>query len=227
MNQTTLRRTLVTLVQRDFKIAYRNRGELANPLLFYLIVVTLFGLGLSPDPVLLQQVAPGIIWVTALLATLLALDSLFRADFEDGSLELLLISGQPVPVLLLGKVLVHWSVTGLPLLVITPFLAMLMHLSGPALVALLLSLLIGTPTLSLIGSIGGALTVGVRRGGLLLSLIVLPLYIPILIFGTSAVQAAASGLPVSGQIYLLGALLVLALTLTPFAAAGALRISMS
>jgi heme exporter protein B len=227
MTQANLGQTLGALVQRDFKIAYRNRGELANPLLFYIIVMTLFAFGVGPDPAQLREVAPGIIWVAALLATLLALNGLFRSDFEDGSLEQLIMSAQPIPILLLGKVMVHWSVTGLPLLLITPFLAMLMHLDGPALGVLLLSLLVGTPILSLIGSVGGALTVGVRRGSLLLALIVLPLYIPVLIFGTSAVQAAASGLPVAGQIYLLSSMLVLALTLTPIAAAAALRISVN
>lgn len=215
----------VVLLRRDLLLGFRHRSELANPLLFFVLVVSLFPLGVGPELDLLRKLAPGVIWVAALLATLLSLDAIFRSDFEDGALEQLLVSARPLPVLVLAKVLAHWLVTGLPLLLIAPLLGVLLALPGGALGALLLTLALGTPVLSLVGAIGVALTVGLRKGGALLSLLVLPLYIPVLIFGANAVATAASGLPITGQLYVLAALLVLALTLAPFAAAAALRIS--
>jgi len=187
--------------------------------------VTLFPLGVGPDNDLLREIAPGVIWVAALLATLLALDGLFKADFEDGSLEQLLLSPQPLSVMVLAKVLAHWLVTGLPLLCLSPLLAVVMQLPVRALPALLASLMLGTLTLSLIGAIGAALTVGLRRGGVLLALLVLPLFIPVLIFGSSSVLAAVSGFAIEAQLSLLGALFMLALVLSPVAIAAALRIS--
>ena len=213
------------LLKRDLVLAVRNRGELANPILFYLIVATLFPLGVTSDPKTLATMAAGVLWIAALLATLLSLDNLFRSDFDDGSLELIMMSPYPSTVLVLAKVLAHWLVTGLPLLVATPLLAELMAVPDAARATLWLTLALGTPVLSLVGAIGVALTVGLRRGGALLSLLVLPLYVPVLIFGANAVGASAAGLPVTGQLYMLGAFLVLALSLAPVATAAALRIS--
>lgn len=215
------------MVRRDLILALRQRSELANPLLFFVLVVSLFPLGVSPDSALLRTLAPGVIWVAALLATLLALDNLFRSDFDDGSLEQLLVSPQPTTVLVLAKVLAHWLLTGLPLLLAAPLLGLLLSMPAAALGTLLATLALGTPTLSLVGAIGVALTVGLRRGGALLSLLVLPLYIPVLIFGANAVDAAAAGLPATGQLYVLGAILALAAALAPLAAAAALRISVN
>jgi heme exporter protein B len=219
--------TFYTLLKRDLTLAYRHRAELANPLLFFVIVISLFPLGISPETKLLQVIAPGVIWVAALLAAMLSLDNLFRSDFEDGSLEQLALTAHSLPLLVLAKVLAHWLVTGLPLLLLAPFLGILLFLPQSAMVTLILTLALGTPILSLVGAIGVALTVGLRRGGVLLSLLVLPLYIPVLIFAANAVNVAADGLPVTGQLYFLGALLSLSLTLSPFATAAALRISLS
>ncbi len=220
-------RAFYSLLRRDLLLAYRHRAELANPLLFFVIVVSLFPLGVSPESELLRALAPGVIWVAALLAAMLSLDSMFRSDFEDGALEQLVLTPHPLPLLVIAKVLAHWLVTGLPLLLLAPLLGVLLFLPGEAMPALLLTLLLGTPVLSLVGAIGVALTVGLRRGGVLVSLLVLPLYIPVLIFASNAVNSAAGGMPVSGQLYFLAALLVLALTLAPLAIAAALRISLS
>ena len=216
-----------TILERDLLLAVRGRGEIANPLLFFVIVVSLFPMGVSPERDTLRLLAPGVIWVAALLSTLLSLDNMFRSDFEDGALEQMLVSPRPLVVLVLAKIMAHWLVTGLPLILISPLLAMLLALPTQALPILLVTLALGTPILSLIGSIGVALTVGLRRGGALLSLLVLPLYIPVLIFAANAVGAAATGLPMQGQIEMLGAFLVLALTLAPVACAAALRITMN
>jgi heme exporter protein B len=215
----------MNLLKRDLLLAARNRGELVNPLLFYVIVAMLFPLGVSSDPETLATMAAGVLWIAALLATLLSLDALFRSDFDDGSLELIMLSPHPSVILVLAKVLAHWLVTGLPLLIATPLLAVLMAVPDAARGTLWLTLALGTPVLSLVGAIGVALTVGLRRGGALLSLLVLPLYVPVLIFGANAVGASAAGLPVTGQLYMLSALLVLALSLAPLATAAALRIS--
>lgn len=227
MSAPRLAQACGALLRRDLLLALRHRGELANPLLFFVIVVSLFPLGLGPESGMLRSVAPGILWVSALLAALLSLESVFRSDFEDGSLEQLLLSPHPAAALVLTKVLAHWLVSGLPLILLAPLLGVLLHLPVAATGALLATLALGTPVLSLVGAIGVALTVGLRRGGILLSLLVLPLYIPVLIFAASAVADAAVGLPVTGHLYLLGALLALALTLAPLACAAALRISVS
>ncbi|MGX2028838.1 MULTISPECIES: heme exporter protein CcmB [Methylocaldum] len=217
----------LALLKRDLLLAFRHRGELANPLLFFLIVVTLYPLGVSPEEALLRKIAPGVIWIAALLAALYSLENMFRSDFDDGSLEQMALSPYPLSLLVLAKVLAHWLVSGLPMLLLAPLLALFLAMPTPALAVLELTLLIGTPLLSLIGSIGVALTVGLRRGGILLTLLVLPLYIPVLIFATNAVSAAAAGMAVTGQLYFLAAMLVLALTLVPLATAAALRISLS
>lgn len=223
----TLRHAWLALLRRDLLLAVRQRGQLANPLLFFVLVVTLFPLGLNPEPALLRTIGPGVIWVGALLAAMLSLDSMFRSDFDDGVLEQLLISPHPLPLMVLAKVTAHWLVTGLPLLLMAPLLGLLLHLEGTALWVLLATLALGTPLLSLIGSIGVALTVGLRRGGVLLSLLVLPLYVPVLIFAAAAVGNAAAGMAVAGQLAFLGALLSLATALAPFATAAALRISVN
>lgn len=218
-------RAFRAVVGRDLALVFRHTSDATNPLIFFLVATSVFPLGLSPKPELLQSIAPGVIWVNALLATLLALDSLFRSDFDDGTLEQMLLSPTPAPVLVLAKVFAHWLVTGVPLIVCAPLLAMMLGLPGEAYGVLLLTLVLGTPCLSLIGAIGVALTVGLRRGGALLALLILPLYVPVLIFGAHAVDSAAAGIPVTGQLLLLAAMLVFALTLAPFAAAAALRIT--
>jgi len=196
-------------------------------LLFFVLVTSLFPLGIGADPKLLQAVGPGVIWVAALLAALLSLEGIFRSDFEDGTLEQLLLSSHPVSVLVLAKVLAHWLITGLPLLIISPLLGVLLGLPGDAIMILLITLTLGTPVLSLIGAVGVALTVGLRKGGMILSLLVLPLYVPLLIFAANAVDTAAAGLPVTAHLSLISALLVLSLSLSPLATAAALRISLS
>lgn len=222
-----LPRACAALLRRDLLLAYRHRGELANPPLFFALIVTLYPLGVSPEPELLRGIAPGVIWIAALLAALFSLENLFRADFDDGALEQLLLSPYPLPLLVTVRVFAHWLVSGLPLLLLAPLLAVQLGLSAPAIGALEATLALGTPLLSLIGAIGVALTVGLRRGGMLLTLLVLPLYIPVLIFATGAVGAAGSGLPIGGPLYFLAALLVLALTLAPPAIAAALRLSVN
>lgn len=226
MTDPPLLPAFVKLLKRDLLLAYRSRAEIANPLVFFVIIASLFPLGMSADPGTLQTIAPGVIWVSALLASLLSLDQLFRSDFEDGALEQILLSPHPLSILVLAKVVAHWLVTGLPLLVLSPLLGVLLNLREGATGTLVLTLALGTPILSLIGAIGVALTVGLKRGGVLLSLLVLPLYIPVLIFAAHAVDAAGYGLPVTGHLLLLASLLVLAITLAPWATAAALRIGL-
>ena len=214
------------MLRRDLRIAFRSPVEVLNPLLFFVIVVTLFRLGIGPGEHGVAALAPGVLWMAALLATLLGLDALFRADFEDGSLEQILLSPAPLPLLVAAKVLAHWLIAGLPLLVLAPLLAGALGLGSESVRVLLLSLALGGPVLSLVGAIGVALTVGLRRGGTIVALLVLPLYVPVLVFGAQAVNAAGAGLPAAGALYMLSALLVLALVLSPLATAAALRISL-
>lgn len=225
MTYPSLAKAILALLRRDLLLAFRARGELINPLIFFALVVSLFPLATSPEPGVLRLLAPGIIWVSALLATLLSLDQLFRSDYDDGSLEQLVLSPHPLPVLALTKIFAHWLVTGLPLVVIAPLLGAMLNLPAAALTALALGLLLGTPILSAIGAIGAALTVSLRRGGMLLSLLILPLYVPVLVFASAAVEAAAAGLPARGQLYLLASLMLLSLSFAPIAIAAALRIS--
>lgn len=227
MSQAPLSKAMLTLLQRDLLLAIRRRSEMINPLLFFVLVTTLVPLGVGADSKLLQSIAPGIIWIAALLAALLSLESIFRSDFEDGTLEQLLLSAHPVSMLVLAKVVAHWLITGLPLLLVAPLLGVLLGLPTEGMGILLLTLLLGTPVLSLIGAIGVALTVGLRRGGVILSLLVLPLYVPVLIFASNAIDTAMGGFPVGGQLAMLGAMLVLALSLAPLATAAALRMSLS
>lgn len=227
MTSDSLTRAFALLLKRDLLLAMRHRAEMINPLLFFVLVTSLFPLGIGAYPELLRAVGPGVIWVAALLAALLSLDGIFRSDFEDGTLEQLLLSSHPVSVLVLAKVLAHWLVTGLPLLLVAPLLGILLDLPVDAIRILMLTLLLGTPVLSLLGAVGVALTVGLRKGGMILSLLVLPLYVPLLIFAANAVDTAAAGLPVSAHLLFISALLVLALSLSPLATAAALRISLS
>ena len=215
------------LLLRDLRLALRSRHELANPLIFFVLVVTLFPLAVTPTPEALQAMAPGVIWVSALLAVLLSLDRLFKQDYEDGSLDQLMLSPNPLMILVLAKVTAHWLLTGLPLVIVAPLLGMFMSLPTEAVMVLIYSLLLGTPVLSLIGAIGVSLTVAVNRGGVLLSLIILPLYIPIVIFGANAVDVAMDGMSVKGQLYFLAAVLALSLSLAPLATSVALRITAS
>ena len=215
------------IVRRDLVLAMRRRSEVANPVLFFILVITLFPLGIGAQPKLLQAIAPGIIWVSALLATMLSLDSLFRSDFDDGSLEQILLSPYPTSILVLGKITAHWLTTGLPLLIVAPLLAVFLGMPNQSLSILLLTLLLGTPILSLIGAVGVALTVGLRRGGMILSLLVLPLYVPVLIFASNAVEMASSGLPVNAQINILISILFMSLVLAPWPTAAALKMSIN
>lgn len=215
------------LLRRDLLLAFRRRGDTANPPLFFLMVTTLVPLGVSPEASRLAALAPGMIWITALLATLLALDNLFQDDFRDGSLEQLVISPQPLWLLVLAKVLAHWLVTGVPLTILAPLLAVMLALPVEGFPALVGGLAMGTATFSLVGAVGAALTVAVQRGGMLLSLTVLPLYFPVLIFGTSAVQRSVDGVGADSALAVLGALLAFALLVSPFAAAGALKVGLS
>jgi heme exporter protein B len=214
------------IIRRDLLLAMRRRADVATALLFFVIVVSLFPLGVGPEPELLRTIAPGVIWVAALLASMLSLARLFAADYADGTLEQMLLSATPLGVIVVAKVIAHWLVSGLPLVLIAPVLALQFDLAQPLLGVLTISLLIGTPVLSLIGAIGAALTLGVRGSGVLLSLLVLPLYVPVLIMGAGAVEAAATGLDNTGHLLLLAAFLVAAAPFAPWAIAAALRISM-
>jgi len=212
-------------LRRDLLVAFRRRGEFINPLVFFLMVCSLFPMGVGPDPRQLSMLAPGILWVVALLACLLATDSLFRSDFDDGCLEQMLLSPVSLYLQVLAKTMAHWLLTGFPLTLVAPLLGVLLQLPQSGMLALVLSMALGTVSLSLVGAIGAGLTVGLRKGGLLVSLIVLPLYIPVLIFGVSTVQMAVDGFSYSGQLAILGALLALALSLAPLAIAASIRIS--
>ena len=214
------------IIRRELQIAMRKRAEILNPLWFFLIVLTLFPLVIGPDPILLAKIAPGIAWVAALLSALLSFERLFRDDFLDGSLEQLMLLPQPLALTALAKVIAHWLLTGLPLILLSPIAALLLALDSDTWWALVLTLLIGTPILSCLGAIGVALTVGLRKGGVLLSLLVLPLFIPVLIFSASVLDAAGLHLPYNGQLAILGAFLAAAITFSPFAIAAALRISL-
>ncbi len=227
MSRQVATTAFAALLRRDFLLAYRRRAELLQPLVFLLVVTTLFPLGVGPSPQLLANIAPGVIWIAALLATVLSLDSLFRSDYEDGTLEQMVMSGQSLALIALSRTVAHWLVAGLPIVLLSPLLALWMNLPNDGLSILIISLAIGTPVLSLIGAIGGALTVSLKRGGQLLSLLVFPLYVPLLILATSAVSAAVAGLPYNGQLGLMFSGMIAALTLAPFATAAALKLSLS
>ncbi len=217
--------TLRSVFGRDMVIAFRQRSDMLNPIVFFLMVVTMMPLGISPQAATLSGLAPGLLWVIALLACLLSLDGLFRSDYEDGTLEQLLLSPQPLYLMVITKVVAHWLTTGLPLTIVAPLLGVLLSLPADGYVPLWLSLLLGTMTLSLVGGIGAALTVSLRKGGLLLSLIIMPLYVPVLIFGASSVRSAVEGVPYLGSLAVLGMFCAVALVLAPLAIAGALKMS--
>ena len=214
------------IIKRELQIAMRKQAEILNPLWFFLIVITLFPLVIGPDPKLLSRIAPGVAWVAALLSALLSFERLFRDDFIDGSLEQVMLTSQPLVLTALAKVLAHWLLTGLPLILLSPIAALLLSLEISIWWALVLTLLLGTPVLSCLGAIGVALTVGLRKGGVLVSLLVVPLFIPVLIFSASVLDAAGLNLPYGGQLAILGAILAAVVTLSPFAIATALRISL-
>jgi heme exporter protein B len=213
------------LLRRQLLLAVRRPIDIGNPLLFFAMVVALFPLGLGPSPDKLAGFAPGVLWITALLSNLLTSDSVFRSDFDDGSLEQLLLAPQPLYLSVLAYIGAHWLTTGLLLAVVSPLFALMLNLPVDALASLVASLLLGTAVLSLLGAIGAALTVGLKRGGMLISLLILPLYMPVLIFGSAVVQAAVSGNPTGPYLAILGALLCLAIALAPLAVAAGLRIS--
>lgn len=213
-------------IARDIRLAMRRPADFVSVLFFFIIVASLFPLGVGPETALLRQLAPGVLWVGALLATLLSLPRLFADDFHDGTLEQLSLSPNPLGLIVLGKVIAHWLVSGLPLALLAPVLGLQFDLPAEALWVLMGSILLGTPALSGIGAIGAALTLGVRGGGVLLSLLVLPLYIPVLIFGAGAVDATLSGLGPAAHLYLLAALTLGGLAFAPWAAAAALKIAL-
>lgn len=225
MSAPNLMTSLSALIERDLRIALRRRADVMTSLIFFVIVVSLFPLGVGADPVLLRTLGPGVVWVAALLACMLALGRLFAADHADGTLEQLTLAPQPLTLLVLAKTTAHWLTTGLPLVIVAPVLGLQFDLSADALLILIASLLLGTPTLSLIGAIGAALTLGLRGGGALLALLVLPLYIPVLIFGAGAVEASAAALGAGAHLSLLGALFLGTLVFAPWATALALKIS--
>ncbi|CAN4267628.1 CcmB ABC-type transport system involved in cytochrome c biogenesis, permease component [Methylophilaceae bacterium] len=221
MNQTWL-----TVLRRDLLLALRRRSDIATTLFFFVIVSSLFPLGIGPEPAVLSSIAPGVLWVAALLAGMISLSRLFAADFADGSLEQMLLAPQPLAWLVSAKIFAHWLVCGLPVVLLAPLIGLQFALPNDALGVLVYSLLLGTPTLSLIGAIGAALTLGVRGSGLLVALLVLPLYIPTLIFGAGAVAASAHGMSAEAHLSLLAAVSLLSLVLAPLATAAALRISL-
>ena len=219
-------RTLWAILRRELLLAMRRKSDAVTALFFFVIVTSLFPLGIGPEPHLLRKIGPGVLWVAALLSTLLGLHRLFADDHADGTLEQMALSPTPFAWLTAGKVLAHWSMTGLPLVLLAPVLGMQFGLDAGALGILTLSLLLGTPLLSMIGAIGAALTLGVRGGGALLSLLVLPLYVPALVFGAGAVEAQTAGLNYSGHLALLAAMVVVALFFAPLAVTAALRIAL-
>lgn len=214
------------VVMRDLLIALRHRSDVLTTFFFFVIVVSLFPLGVGPEPDTLREIAPGVVWVAALLAAMLSLARMFGTDYADGTLEQLVLTPQPLVVLVMAKIAAHWLTTGLPLVLIAPVLGLQFDLPADSLATLLMSLLIGTPVLSLIGAVGTALTLGVRGGAALTSLLVLPLYVPVLIFGSGAVVATATGTSAAGHLSLLGAILLIALVFAPWATAVALKISL-
>ncbi|MCX8085583.1 MAG: heme exporter protein CcmB [Rhodocyclaceae bacterium] len=217
---------VLAVIRRDLLLAMRRKSEVFTALFFFVIVTSLFPLGLGPEPALLKKIAPGVIWVAALLATMLGLSRLFAPDHADGTLEQLALSPAPLGLLITGKIAAHWITTGLPLVLMAPVLGLQYDLDAGALGVMVAALLLGTPLLSLIGAIGAALTLGVRGGGVLISLLVLPLYVPALIFGAGAVEAHLSGLGAAGHLSLLAALLALAVFFAPWATTAALRIAL-
>ena len=215
----------ITIIHRDLLLVMRRKSEVLTALFFFVVVTSLFPLGIGADAALLRKIAPGVLWVAALLSTLLGLQRMFAADYADGALEQLILTPQSLVLLVSGKVAAHWLVSGLPLVILAPIIGIQFDLDASSLYVLMASLLLGTPVLSLLGSIGAALTLGVRGGSVLMSLLILPLYIPVLIFGAGAVYANSVGLDITGHFSLLGALLILALAFVPWVSAAAVKIA--
>lgn len=226
MGETSLFAALGAVIRRDLLLAMRRKSDVLTTLFFFIIVVSLFPLGVGPEMDMLRQIAPGVLWVAALLATMLSLNRLFAADHADGTLEQMALSAVPLGVLVTGKVIAHWLLSGLPLALLAPVLGLQFDLAPGSLAVLVVSLLIGTPVLSLIGAVGAALTLGVRGGGVLVSLLVLPLYVPVLIFGAGAVEADLTGLGATAHLSLLAAFLALSAFFGPWATTVALRIAL-
>ncbi len=216
---------LFSVFKRDISLAYRQRAELLQPLLFFILVISLFPLGVGPEPETLRKIGPGVIWVAAILSSLLGMERLFREDFLDGSLEQTMLSGVSMSLVALVKVFTHWIVNVVPLLLLSPLFSLFLNLSDEMYWALISTLVIGTPILSLVGAIAVGLTVGLQKGGVLLALLLLPIFVPLLIFATSAVDAAYMQLPYNAHLAIIGAMLLLALALAPFAIAYALKVS--
>jgi heme exporter protein B len=226
-DQSSTYQAFVGTLKRDLLIAAKRKNDIANPFIFFLIVTALFPIAITPDPARLAEIAAGVLWISALLASLLAMDNLYSADFEDGSLEQLLLSHHPLYFLVLAKNIGHWLVSGLPVVLISPLIAYMLNFSSDSYLVLFTTLLMGTPILSLLGSIGVALTVGLGSRGLVLAVITLPMSVPVLITGTLAIQETGNGAPLAGYLAILGAMLVGSLTLAPLASALALRISVN
>ena len=224
---STLAGAVLATLRRDLLIAYKRKNDLFNPFMFFILVATLFPIGISPEPEVLGEISAGVLWISALLASLLAMDNLFRADFEDGSLELLMLSPHPLYFLVLAKNVAHWLVSGLPVVLVSPLIAYMLNFPEGSYLTLVLTLLLGTPVLSLLGSIGVALTVGLGSRGLILAVITLPMSVPVLIAGTLTVSQTLDGASLSGYLAIMGAMLVSAFTLAPLASAAALRISVN
>lgn len=220
-----MKNQLISLIKREISVVLRSQSEFIYPLAFFIIVTSLFPLAVTPDPIQLAFLAPGVIWVAVLLSILLSLNGFYQADYEEGGLEQLLLAGVSGSNIVIAKSLANWLVTGLPLVIIAPLIGFLFNMQSEANIVAMLSLLLGSVTLCFIGSIGMCLTLGLRNGGVLLTLLILPLFIPVLIFGASAVQAASVGVDYNGQIALLGALLILSIMLAPIAGAAAMKIS--
>lgn len=220
-----MQNAFAAVFQRDIRVYFRSRGAWLNPLIFVLLVITLFTLGIGPDPAALAKNAAGIVWVVALLGIMISLDVLFQSDFDDGSLEQMLLSPQPLYFAMLAKVFAHWLVTGLPMVLASPLFAVMLGMPAQVIPILALGLLLGSGILSFLGAIGAAVTVSLRTGGVLIALIILPLYVPVIIFGAGLIQNAIDGWPVAASLLMLSGLLVAAIVLAPLAIAGGLRMS--
>lgn len=224
---TTTGAAFIATLKRDLLIAYKRKHDVVNPFMFFLIVATLFPIGISPDPQRLGEIAAGVLWISALLAAMLSMDSLYRSDYEDGSLEQLLLSPHPLYFMVLAKNIAHWLVSGLPVVLVSPLIAYMLNLPEASYFAVFITLLLGTPVLSLMGSIGVALTVGLGSRGLILAVITLPMSVPVLIAGTMTVQQTLNGASLAGYLAIMGAMLLVSISLAPLASAAALRISVN
>jgi|TARA_B100000959_G_scaffold59935_2_gene62941 heme exporter protein B len=214
-------------IRRDLLLTFRHPADVLNPVFFFILVVALFPIGISPSAEVLQTIAPGVLWVAALLATLLSMEVMFRSDNDDGSLEQMAVSMQPFILLISGKIITHWIMSGLPLVLLSPVLAVMLALNESAIQGVVISLMLGTPTLSLLGAIGAGLTVGLKKGGVLIALLILPLYVPVLILGTTLIQTAALGGDYTAHMLWLGAILALSAGVAPIATGAGVRISLS